>query len=348
MPRSRLLEHGLRCGILPRGPRNLITDVGDVAVGHSTIVRGTHARTGVTVIDPGVQDLYRNKVPAAMAVGNGYGKLAGVTQVAELGTLETPIALTNTLAVGPAMQGLVDVVRRSTSHLGPEMTVNAVVGETNDGYLNSIHECTVRREHVEQAHADRDKTFPLGAVGAGTGTQAFGWKGGIGSASRVVDVDGTARTVGALVQTNFGGSFTFLGVPVGRLLGQEDFSGYIRPGVAGSCMIVLATDALLDDRDLRRLAKRGLVGLVRTGSIMAAESGDYAVAFSTTPRAGAGCPDREMNGLFLAAAEAVEEAVYDAMFTADTVAGRDGHVLEAVPVEKVLDLSRRQREALGG
>ena len=348
MARLRLQQYDLQCGIVPRGPRNLITDVPDVTVGHCTIIRGSHARTGVTVIDPGVPRLFRTKVCAATSVGNGFGKLTGVTQIDELGTLETPIALTNTLAVGQVLHGLIDVVRRVTFDIGPEETINAVVGETNDGYLNSIHECVVRREHVEHAFADRNDTFELGSVGAGTGTQAFGWKGGIGSASRVVGPNDAQWTVGALVQTNFGGSFTFLNVPVGRLLGQEDFSGYVRPGVAGSCMVVLATNAPLNDRELRRLAKRGLVGLVRTGSIMASGSGDYAVAFSTVDG------DRSVNvgdyldGLFLAAAEAVEEAIYDALFTAETMCGRDGHVLESVPVEQVVDFARKQRAALGG
>jgi D-aminopeptidase len=299
----------------------------------------------VTVIDPGVASLFRNKVSAAISVGNGFGKLTGVTQIDELGTLETPIALTNTLAVGAGLQGLIDIVRRTTPDLGPEETINAVVGETNDGYLNAIHDDVVRREHVQQAFEARDCEFELGAVGAGTGTQAFGWKGGIGSASRLVGPPRRSWTVGALVQTNFSGSFTIINVPVGRLLNHEDFSGHVRPGVAGSCMIVIATDAPLPDRELRRLAKRGLIGLTRTGSIMASHSGDYAIAFSTSSGPTDDSVRRHLNGLFLAAAEAVEEAIYDALFTADTTMGRDHHVLAALPVPPVLDLIRRHGAA---
>jgi D-aminopeptidase len=348
MARLRLQDYDLRCGTLPRGPRNLITDVRPVTVGHCTLRRSTDVRTGVTVIDPGVRHLFKNKLPAATAVGNGYGKLVGVTQINELGTLESPIALTNTMAVGRVLHGLTRIVRRTTSGFDDKDTINAVVGETNDGCLNAIHDRAVRARHVREAYDNRDVHFQLGSVGAGTGTQAFGWKGGIGSASRVVTVDDTAWTVGALVQTNFGGSFTFLNVPIGRLLCQENYSGYIRPGVAGSCMVVLATEAPLTDRQLRRLAKRGLFGLIRTGSIMASGSGDYAIAFSTTNRQSTkSLADEDLDMLFLAAAEAVEEAVYDAMFTAESMDGRDGNVLEALPVDKVLEFARKQRDALG-
>jgi D-aminopeptidase len=247
--------------------------------------------------------------------------------------------------VGTVFQGLIDIVRRTTPDLGADETINAVVGETNDGYLNAIHDDVVRREHVHQAFANRNADFELGVVGAGTGTQAFGWKGGIGSASRLAGTPTGNWTVGALVQTNFSGSLTILNVPVGRLLDHENFSGYVRPGVAGSCMIVIATDAPLPDRELRRLAKRGLIGLTRTGSIMAAYSGDYAIAFSTSSAIPDDSIRQHLDGLFLAAAEAVEEAIYDALFTAETTTGRDDHLLEALPVAQVVELIRRQRAA---
>ena len=316
-------------------------------MGHRTLVEGDGIRTGVTVVDPGTPRLFHDKLPAAVAVGNGFGKLTGVTQINELGTLETPIALTNTLAVGPAMQGLVELVLRITPGIGATATVNAVVGETNDGIVNDIHRIVVTPGDVAAAHAARTRAFALGSVGAGTGTCAFGWKGGIGSASRRVRHGRRTFTVGALLQTNFGGALTIMGVPVGEMLGRTDFDKFRAPRGDGSCMIILATDAPLSARQLSRVARRAMIGLGRTGSILGHGSGDYAVAFSTNRAgiegAGGGdcLPDTALNPFFLAAVEVVEESVLDSLFTATTVTGRDGNTLQQLPVARVVKLLRK-------
>ncbi|HXH26971.1 MAG TPA: P1 family peptidase, partial [Candidatus Acidoferrum sp.] len=273
---KRFREYGLTPGLLSAGPKNLISDVAGVTVGHYTKRQAPDINTGITIIDPGVANLFRSKLPAAIAVGNGYGKLAGLSQVNELGVIEAPIALTNTLAVGPVLRGMVDVVIQNTPDLGPLDSINVVVGEVNDGRVNNIHKNSLGTAEVQAAYQDRRADFALGSVGAGTGSRAFAWKGGIGSASRIVRTAGSTYTVGALVQTNFGGALTILGVPVGQLLGSTDFDNLV-PGPDGSCMIVLATDAPLGSLQLGRLAKRGLLGMVRTGSIMADGSGDYAI-----------------------------------------------------------------------
>lgn len=340
-PLQRFRDFGLIPGLLPVGPTNLLSDVAGVKVGHCTINKAAHIHTGVTVIDPGVDTIYRTKLPAAIAVGNGYGKLAGYTQIQELGTLETPIALTNTLAVGPVMRGVIDIVLADTPDMLPYETINAVVGETNDGLVNDIHELSVTSADVRTAYESRRADFKLGAVGAGTGTRAFSWKGGIGSASRLVDFKGRQYTVGALVQTNFGGALTIMGVPVGERLGETDFNGSVQRLLQkpdGSCMIVLATDAPLSSRQLHRLAKRALLGMARTGSIMANSSGDYAIAFSTCRDSGAMVEDdNDLNQLFLAAAEVTEESVYDALFLATETIGARA-TLKPLPVEKVVSL----------
>jgi D-aminopeptidase len=343
---KRIRDFGLIPGLLPAGPKNLLSDVPGVTVGHYTVNKRPNVHTGVTVVDPGVDAIYRNKLPAAIAVGNGYGKLAGYTQVAELGTLETPIALTNTLAVGPVMRGVIDVVLAGTPDLLPYETINAVVGETNDGLVNDIHELHIASEDVRTAYEARRADFALGAVGAGTGTRAFSWKGGIGSSSRVVEYKGKPYTIGALVQTNFGGALTVMGVPVGERLGETDFNGSVqrllqRPD--GSCMIVIATDTPMDSRQLKRLAKRALIGMTRTGSIMANSSGDYAIAFSTNRNPGAVTEDdNDLNKFFLAAAEATEESIYDALFLAEETVG-DRATLPKLPVEQVVEMIRETR-----
>ncbi len=369
-PPKRFREYGFAPGLLNPGPRNLITDVAGVRVGHRTIREGEEVRTGVTVVDPGVPELFRRKLPAAIAVGNGFGKLAGYTQVEELGTLETPVALTNTLAVGPVMRGLVNLTLAHTPDLQPAETINAVVGETNDGLLNAIHRDVVGPADVELAYEARTDWPALGCVGAGTGTRAFSWKGGIGSASRRVPVGEACFTVGVLVQANFGGALRIMGVPVGQLLGSTSFDRFLPAPAAptasvlsptpltllptapdGSCMIVLATDAPLTARQLKRVARRSLLGLAVVGAVMAHGSGDYAVAFSTS-RAGlegessngpGSClPDARLDPFFLAACEAVEESVYDALFCAETTQGRGGMVLERLPVETVVELLRNR------
>ena len=343
---KRIRDFGLIPGLLPAGPKNLLSDVPGVKVGHHTVRRAPKVHTGITVVDPGVDTIYHNKLPAAIAIGNGYGKLAGYTQVAELGTLETPIALTNTLAVGPVMRGVVDIVLADTPDLLPYETINAVVGETNDGLVNDIHELHLTSADVQTAYESRQADFELGAVGAGTGTRAFSWKGGIGSSSRIVTYKGETYTVGALVQTNFGGALTIMGVPVGERLGETDFNGSVQRLLQkpdGSCMIVIATDAPLDSRQLKRLAKRALIGMTRTGSVMGNSSGDYAIAFSTNHNpGGASEDDNDLNPFFLAAAEATEESVYDALFAADTTVG-DRATLAKLPVEQVVTMIKKSR-----
>lgn len=344
---KRIRDYGFVPGFLPVGERNSISDVPGVTVGHLTLREGQGIRTGVTVIDPGVENLYAGKLPAAVAVANGFGKMAGTTQIDELGTLETPIALTNTLAVGPVLQGLVELVIRNTPEIPAGATVNAVVGETCDGVLNDIHTIAIRAEDVAKAWECRTADFELGSVGAGTGTCAFAWKGGIGSASRIVCVGRKDYTVGALLQTNFGGALTIMGVPVGALLGKTSFSGFLPSIGDGSCMMVVATDAPLSSRQLGRIARRCPLGLARTGSVMGHGSGDYAIAFSTN-RAGVEgtdpgrcLPDSALNPFFLATVEAVEESVYDSMFCAETVTGRDGTTVEQIPVREVVEILRK-------
>ncbi len=350
--RPRAREAGIEVGILPPGPLNAITDVDGVKVGHRTIRRGESVRTGVTVILPHGGNLFQEKVPAAIYLGNAFGKLAGSTQVGELGTIETPIALTNTLSVAVAMQALIRYTLDQPGNEGVR-SVNAVVGETNDGWLNDIRGMHVSGKDVLAAiHAAAPGAVMEGSVGAGTGTACFGFKGGIGSSSRRVPDDFGAYTVGVLVQSNYGGVLTINGAPVGRELGVFPLKKYIKGQVGeGSCMVVVATDAPLSPRNLKRLAKRAILGLGKTGSTLDNGSGDYVIAFSTAYR----IPSRgkaldppvalvsndAMNPLFLAVVEATEEAVYNSMFKASTERGRDGHVLEALPIEEVIAICRQ-------
>lgn len=347
--KKRFRDYGLRAGRLPTGPRNSIADVDGVRVGHATKIKGDDVRTGVTLIDPGIRDLFMRKIPAALAVGNGYGKLAGATQMQELGTLETPIALTNTLAVGPVMRGIVDLVLAETPEIGPADSINAVVGETNDGFLNNLHKHSVGGGDVRRAYDTRSEQVAEGCVGAGTGTRLFAWKGGIGTSSRVLRIGTESYTVGVLVQTNYGGSLMINGVPVGERLKKSDFTIGLNDG--GSCMIVLATDAPMTSRQLERMARRTFLGLARTGSVLASSSGDYAIAFSVSREGieGSGSPgsclaDSLLTDFFLAAVEAVEESVYNALAAAETIKGRDGHILETFPMESVIERIRRNAE----
>ena len=346
--RPRARDLGVSPGLYPPGPLNALTDVAGVRVGHTTVVAGDAVRTGVTAILPHAGNLFQEKVAGAVFVGNGFGKLAGSTQVAELGTIETPIVLTNTLSVGVALDA---VVRYTLAQPGNEAvrSVNALVGETNDGALNDIRGLHVTTRHVLAAiAAASDGPVAEGSVGAGAGTICYGWKGGIGTASRLLP--GGFR-VGVLAQTNFGGSLTIAGVPIYRLLQPPDGSSEHRPAAAepaagdGSCMLVVATDAPLDARALERLAARALFGLARTGSSFSNGSGDYAIAFSTSPeqRSAAGerslrthrlLPVDAVSPLFQAALEATEEAVYNSLFQATTVASKFGRA-EAIPLERV-------------
>ena len=364
-PRPRARDLGLAPGVFPPGPTNAITDVAGVRVGQVTLVEGETVRTGVTAILPHGGNLFQEKVPGAVFVGNAFGKLAGSTQVRELGTIETPIVLTNTLAVGTAVEAL---VAWTLAEPGNEAvrSVNALVGETNDGGLSDIRSLPVRREHVLAAiRSATAGPVAEGTVGAGTGTTAFGWKGGIGTASRRLPERFGGHTLGVLVQANFGGVLTMDGIPVGRELGRYAFgpteasATAVRPGRGdGSCMIVVATDALLSPRDLERLAARAVFGLARTGSSFSNGSGDYAIAFSAAeelrrrqgeevPRARAELPTDALSPLFQAALEATEEAVLNALLRATTLSG-SGRTVEAIPIDRVRAvLARHGRTAQG-
>jgi D-aminopeptidase len=349
--RPRARDIGIAPGAGTPGVLNAITDVTGVAVGHTTLVVGDTVRSGVTVVLPHGGNLFREKVPGAVFVGNAFGKLAGSTQVDELGTIESPIALTNTLSVGAALDAL---VRWTVAQPGNEnvRSVNGLVGETNDGGLNDIRGFHITREHVSAAiAAAKGGTVDEGAVGAGTGTSAFGWKGGIGTSSRRVRQQNEEWTVGVLVQSNYGGRLTIDGVPVWRELrpsgrGAEGRGVAIDPATApdGSCMIIVATDAPLDARDLKRLAARAIFGLARTGSTYSNGSGDFAIAFSTHPSLRVTAtngpqprtvlPTDAVSGLFEAALEATEEAVYNSMLKAtDTTA--NGRTVRALPIDEL-------------
>jgi D-aminopeptidase len=351
--RARSRDLGITVGVYPSGARDAITDVDGVRVGHTTIVEGDRVRTGVTAIIPHGGNVFQDKVAGAVFVGNAFGKLAGSTQVNELGTIETPIVLTNTLSVGTAMDA---VVRYTLTQPGNEQvrSVNALVGETNDGGLNDIRGLHVTREHV--LHAITSATggaVAEGSVGAGTGTINYGWKGGIGTASRTLSGDRGGYTVGVLTQTNFGGNLTIAGVPIFRTLQPPRTRGTVAPvdDGDGSCMLVVATDAPLDARDLRRLAARAIFGLARTGSSYSNGSGDFAIAFSTSPelrarfnetaaRPHTTLPTDATSPLFEAALEATEEAVYNALFQATTVRSAIGSA-EAIPIDRVRELLKR-------
>ncbi len=341
--RPRARDLGIRAGAGSPGPLNAITDVSGVRVGHTTIIEGDRVRTGVTAIVPRDGDLYAEKVPGAIFVGNAFGKLAGSTQVEELGTIETPIVLTNTLSVGTAVEAVVAWTLRQPGNENVR-SVNALVGETNDGGLNDIRGFHVTREHVAAA-IDGAAGGPVaeGAIGAGTGTVAFGWKGGIGTASREVRQAGDTLVVGVLVQSNYGGRLTIDGVPVWQELDPRGADA-ARASADGSCMIVVATDAPLEARNLRRLAQRAIYALARTGSSYSNGSGDFAIAFSTHPalrRRGQDAPELRtlipnegVSGLFEAVLEATEEAVYNSMLRATDTTG-NGRTVRALPIDEL-------------
>ncbi len=347
--RPRARAAGVVTGVLPPGPLDAITDVAGVGVGQVTLRKGDGVRTGVTVVVPHPGNVFRDKVPAAVFVANGFGKLTGISQVQELGTLETPIALTGTLNVWRVADALAEWVLEQPGN-EDVTSVNPVVGECNDGYLSDIRARPVGREQVRAALA-ASSSGPVeeGSVGAGTGTRCLGFKGGIGTASRHLPPRLGGWTVGVLVQTNFGGVLTIAGVPVGVELGRYAFSDTLEPPERGSCMVVVATDAPVDARQLGRLAARVPMGLARTGSFASNGSGDYAVAFSVHPagRVGDGArgaraervlADDDLSPLFLAVVEATEEAVLDSLFTATATTGFSGHGSEALPLERVLGI----------
>ena len=346
-PRMRSAAWGLQVGELETGPLNAITDVEGVLVGHTTRIEGEHIRTGVTAILPHSGNLFRDKVPAAIHCYNGFGKLAGYLQVRELGNIEAPIVLTNTLNVGTAVDAVVKYVLSSDGNESVR-SVNAVVGETNDGFLNDIRGQHVTGQDVEQAiRSAVSGPVQEGTVGAGTGTMAFGYKGGIGTASRLTQaIDGKQYTVGVLVQTNFGRSLVINGIPFAR---EQGDTGQLHPEPQaeveeGSCMIVIATDAPLCARNLERLARRSFTGMGRTTTVMTNGSGDFAIAFSTAytiPHEGHQMPDNQpallsnnaMNGFFQAVEEATQEAIYNSLLMATPVTGHGGRRGEAIPVE---------------
>jgi D-aminopeptidase len=374
--RPRARELGIKVGILPLGQLNAITDVPGVAVGHTTIIRGENVRTGVTAILPHQGNLFREKVPGAVFVGNGFGKLMGATQVNELGEIETPILLSSTLSVPRVADAVLDFVLMQAGNEDVQ-SVNALVGETNDGYLNDIRGRHVTAGDVLNAiKSAKEGIVAEGAVGAGTGTVAFGFKGGIGTSSRKLPPSLGGYTVGVLVQTNFGGVLTINGAPVGRELGQYYLKDSVvqihpckstnptgancssgAPQIAdGSVIIVIATDAPVDARNLSRMAARSMMGLGRTGAAGTNGSGDYAIAFSTasdvriravnvpgqqnSARSVKLLPNDAMSPLFLAVIEATEEAVYNSLFRAQTMTGR-GRTVPALPLDKTLEILRK-------
>lgn len=350
--RPRAREFGVDLGVLPPGPLNAITDVAGVKVGHVTLIEGSDVRTGVTAIVPHEGNVFQDKVPGAVAVANGFGKLTGYTQVEELGTIETPVVLTNTLSVPAAAEALIEYTLGGAGNEGVQ-SVNPVVGETNDGWLNDIRGRHVRKEHVLEAiRKAAGGPVAEGSVGAGTGTTCFDFKGGIGTSSRRLPEDKGGYTVGVLVQTNHGGVLRIGRIPAGPLLGRGLAKRELEGAAEGSCIIVAATDAPLDARNLRRLARRALLGIPRTGGYYSNGSGDYAIAFSTAPglrtphrpssplRTTTILGDEAMSSLFLAAAEAAEEAILDSMFRSGRMEGKGGRVAEALPLDRLKELMR--------
>jgi D-aminopeptidase len=353
--RARARDLGVKPGLFPPGTLNAITDVAGVRVGHATVTEGDSVRTGVTAILPHEGNVFLERVPAALLVGNGFGKITGVTQLHELGELETPILLTCTLCVWKAADALVGWMLEQPG-MSNVRSINPVVAETNDGGLNAIRSRPIRPEHVRAALTSASTgAVAEGSVGAGTGTVAFGWKGGIGTSSRVLPASLGGWTVGVLVQSNFGGILQVLGAPVGKELGQYAFKREAespRERGDGSIVMVVATDAPLSDRNLERLAARAIMGLGRTGSTGSNGSGDYVLAFSTNAKvrrpmtarrlAVEELANEEMSGLFEAAVESTEEAIYNSLFQATTTTG-NGRTVEAIPLDKVRAVLEKYR-----
>lgn len=353
LAQKRVREVGVEIGVLAVGKLNSITDVNGVKVGHVTLMEGNSIRTGVTAILPHEGNIFQEKVPAAIYVGNGFGKLAGSTQVMELGNLETPIILTNTLNVATAIDA---VVEYSLNQKGNEnvQSVNAVVGETNDGYLNDIRGRHVKKQHMLDAITNaKAGVVKEGNVGAGTGTVCFGFKGGIGTSSRVLPAKSGGYTIGVLVQTNFGGVLQIDGVPVGEEIKQFYLSDQLMDKADGSCMVVIATDAPLDARNLERMAKRAMMGLARTGGIASNGSGDYVIAFSTDAslrvkhdskertQTNTILRNEEISPLFMAVIEATEEAIINSLFAAESIQGFEGHTIKALPKQEVITILKK-------
>ena len=353
--RERLRDFGIKPGVLPTGTYNAITDVKGVRVGHVTLMKGDSIRTGVTAIIPHDGNIFQHKVPAAIFTANGFGKFAGTTQVKELGNLETPVILTNTMNVSTGMEALIHYTIGQPGN-DQVQSVNALVGETNDGYLNDIRGRHVQVKDVLKA-IENAKTGPVteGNVGAGTGTVCFGFKGGIGTSSRKLPTNLGGFTVGVLVQSNFGGVLQIDGVPVGEELKKYYLHDQLNNNVDGSCMIIVATDAPLDARNLERLAKRAFMGLAKTGGIASNGSGDYVIAFSTYQPNFIPYNTNELllhqsvlnndniSPLFMAAIEATEEAILNSLFMAETMKGKNGRTVEALPLDKVIPLMKNYK-----
>lgn len=346
---------GIQIGVLQAGKYNAITDVKGVQVGHTTLIESENIRTGVTAILPHRDNIFQNKVPAAIYIGNGFGKLMGYSQVEELGNIETPIILTNTLSVPTAADALIDYTLAQKENKEVR-SVNPIVGETNDGSLNDI-----RGRHVKKSHAlsaiknAQNGQVEEGNIGAGTGTRCFGFKGGIGTASRILPKKLGNYTVGVLVQTNFGGVLQINGVPIGQELGKFYLKEQLDYSPDGSCMMVVATDAPLDARNLKRLAKRAMLGLAKTGGIVSNGSGDYVIAFSTAKklripyqsnspfRSGEVLRNSQMSPLFMAVIEATEEAIINSLFAAETMTGNN-QTIEALPIKKTIKIMKNYKK----
>ena len=341
----------IKIGILPQGHFNAITDVAGVKVGHTTVIQGNDVRTGVTAILPHDKNIFQYKVPAAVFVGNGFGKLSGSTQIEELGNIESPIILTNTLSVATAINAVIDYTLHQKGNENVQ-SVNAVVGETNDGWLNDIRNNHITKNDILNAISTaKTGAIQQGNVGAGTGTVCFGFKGGIGTASRKLPRNLGGYTVGVLVQTNFGGVLQINGVPVGEELKKFAFSNQLLNNVDGSCMIIVATDAPLDNRNLQRLAKRAFMGLAKTGGIASNGSGDYVLAFSTAytishqPTSSIDSIPTLHNdftsSLFMAAIEATEQAIINSLLFAETTTGYRNRTVEALDKNKLIEILKK-------
>jgi D-aminopeptidase len=356
---NRLRDYGIEIGVLKTGKLNAITDVEGVAVGHETIIEGDNVRTGVTAIVPHQGNIFQNKVPAAIYIGNGFGKLAGYSQVKELGNIETPIILTNTLGIAAATEGLISYTLNQEENVNVS-SVNSVVGETNDGWLNDIRGRHVTQKHILNAITNaKGGEINEGNVGAGTGTICFGYKGGIGTSSRVLPESLGGYTVGVLVQTNFGGVLEINGVPIAKELQKYPYRDKILNDADGSCMMVVITDAPLNARNLERLAKRAMLGLAKTGGIASNGSGDYVIALSTAKEnlipyqsdsmfnEKKELRNDDLSPLFLATIESTEEAILNSLFAAKTMTGREGHAIESLPIDKVIELMKKYGKIKG-
>lgn len=346
---KRLRDYGVVIGILPVGKNNAITDVEGVKVGHTTLMVSDSIRTGVTAIVPHAGNIFREKVPAAIYIGNGFGKLAGYSQVKELGNLETPVVLTNTLSVPAASDAIITYTLQNPENKEVR-SVNSIVGETNDGYLNDIRGRHVKQQHVLDAITNAGNgPVAEGNVGAGTGTICFGYKGGIGTSSRVLPKSLGGYTIGVLVQTNFGGTLEIAGVPIAKELNNYPYKDALTKS-DGSCMIVVVTDAPVDARNLERLAKRAFMGLAKTGGIASNGSGDYVIAMSVAKSNFVTesnfyktevLSNDGMTPLFLAAIEATEEAIINSLFAAQTMTAKGNKKIEALDVKKVMEIMKK-------